>query len=238
MIKELSNTNHGRFSGDAFYTDKALDITILGIGGIGSNLLYILSAIGNYNYYIYELPNHSIQSINIGTQWYNNSQIGMNKNEAIMANMRLFGSYNKFNYLEEYKKGSGVTPITFVGPDNITTRKEAFEDWVNEHGNNPEAIFIDGRLELFHGFVYVVLGKYAWTQEKYKDTLFEPHEGYVPQCSSKQSKPGSMRIASEMTGVFVNWLYNLHTGEEFRSTPFSIYFDIKSHKYVINNGNN
>ena len=145
-----------RFS-DAEWASELRDITVVGIGGIGSWTVFNLSRIGHS---LILCDNDRCDSTNVtGGQMFRNSDIGTEKVFAIMSVVREFGCINSIDVIPElFSEDIGCTPITVTGLDNMKARKEVFESWeklLNSSENKQDFLFIDGRLTLELDEVFV-----------------------------------------------------------------------------------
>lgn len=63
-------------------------IHIIGCGGLGSTAAVILAKMGAPEVHLYDMD--TVDDVNIANQFFNTENLGMNKVEAIAANMKLF----------------------------------------------------------------------------------------------------------------------------------------------------
>lgn len=210
-----------RFSG-ADWADQLHDITLIGVGGIGSWLALNLTRIG-HNLYIFD-PDTVDESNVAGGQMYRRGSIGQNKANEVTKICREFGHSNNRIYPIDnyYYKDSGTTPIVMTGLDNMGARKEAFEAWKAMIPNDPSKyLLIDGRLLMESAEILCVQGNKQDDIAKYeKEYLFSDDEVPDLDCTTKQTTFGAMLIASMMTATLCNWLTNKKIGEDFREVPF------------------
>lgn len=201
-----------RFKDAPWYEkSKAEIISVVGVGGIGSNTLYNLVKTVPATYYIYD--DDTVNEYNVGTQFFTHNQIGKYKVEALESTL--------YNYTQIrpmcYKMKSAYTDIIISAVDSMTSRKKIFELWKQR---NSRELLIDGRLRANLYEVYVVTPE---KEEKYEATLFDDNEVDDGPCTFKQTAYFGMLIGARITQVVVNWLINKYAGENICSIPFKIY---------------
>ena len=210
-----------RFSDAHWYNSKEkLDISIIGLGGIGSYLAYFLSRIGNHNFYIYDYD--VIDETNMAGQFYPIIDIGLPKVEACSLLMERFSGSNP-NMMAKFTKDSMVTPYMFSPLDNMDVRKLAFDKWVEEYGDSNEALFVDCRMLMESLEVYFVTKDRI---EDYRKQLFPDAEVEEAPCSAKATSHCGAMCASLAVAGFTNYLSNLYTDTDIREVPFKLRVDL------------
>lgn len=200
---------------DAPWYEKCLseNILFIGTGGIGSNTMLPLAKTIPATYYIMDMD--TVDEYNIGTQNFSKDQVGKRKVVALKETLEKF-SVAKINTLCQ-KYNNEFLPIIVTGLDNMTTRKEVFEQW-KTHENRE--LFIDGRLRASLYEIYVVT---KGREEEYEKTLFEDSEIDDGPCTFKQTAYFAMLIGARITHVLVNYLTNKYSTEgDVCNLPFSI----------------
>ena len=217
-----NDERRGRFKSASWYNnDKPLDISIIGLGGIGAILSILLSRLGNHNFYIYDYQ--TIEMLNMGGQFYQTEDIGRQKNTSTASNMLNFSGVDIVHTYEKFDKNSMVTPYMFSPLDNMTIRKLAFEKWYEEYKESNESMFTDCRMSIESCEVYFVTPDKV---EEYRATLFE--DGTIPEqlCSLKATSHCGALCASLAVAGFTNYLSNLYTDTDLREVPFKIRVDL------------
>jgi len=194
-----------------------LGISVLGVGGIGSNTLFNLSRAVPANYYIFDMDN--VEEHNIATQFFSQGSIGVKKVHSIRDMMVVFrtpsvihGVIANITDYADWKRF--ITPITITGFDNMKARKHAFERWKE----CPEReLFIDGRLKATSYEVYAVTPE---REEEYEKTLFEDSEIPDDPCTFKQTGFFGMLIGARITNIVTNFLTNKYLEEDICEVPF------------------
>lgn len=220
-----------RWSG-APWADQQREITIIGIGGVGSWLSVSLSRIGHS---LILVDMDMVDETNVsGGQAYRTSDIGQSKVDAIMKNCLDFGAIRSIMPVESPYIEELISPITICGLDNMATRKQAFEDWVKmvntitdkeemreEYLGVEDFLFIDGRLSMEMMEIFCIQGNNPSQIEEYrKNHLFSDEEAEELGCTVKQSTFAAMGIASLITATLCNWLTNNKMKENIRECPF------------------
>lgn len=218
---------------DALWFDKMSNshIMVLGCGGIGSNVIFLLSRIGT-RLTIFDMD--LIETHNLGGQLFGVSNIGQYKTEAIQAVCNQFSGFTKIDLESEYTEQSLSNPVVVAAFDNMKARKIAFDNWVRfvktlKPEEQKECIFIDGRLQAEDYQVYAVT---PGREEEYLKTLFADSEVDELPCTLKSTTHCSWSIASEIVSILTNFYTNITIGDELREVPFSIIKGIQSYSYT------
>jgi len=211
------NEKHKRFSGADWYNGEHRDIVVGGAGGIGSWVCLFLSRIG-HSLYIFD--NDVIDESNMAGQFYRIGQIGVNKAQATMNNIRDFSGSNGGDCAELYDKDSETSPIVFSCFDNMAARKLMFEKWAEQEDRE---LFVDGRMLAEVGMVYAVE---KGNEEAYRTQLFSDNEVIEADCSFKATSHCGALIGSMMVGALNNYISNKNNGAEIRVVPFRTDFEL------------
>jgi len=219
----VTNETHQRFKDADFYNPN-LDIIILGLGGIGSYVSNCLCRQG-YEMYLYDFD--TVETINIGSQLFNTSNVGKNKAEVAKELANQFGNYNVMS-MGKFEEDSPVGNIMFSCFDNMKYRKIAFERWLayqvsktkeyREANPNEVNCFIDGRMSAEQWQVYFV--KSTADAKRYMTTLFDDSEVPDAPCSYKATAQTGFGIGAYMSTVFLNHVANKKLGLPIRETVF------------------
>lgn len=208
-----------RFSG-ADWADQLREITLIGIGGIGSWLALNLARIGHS---LILVDGDLIDQTNVnGGQLYRTEDIGKTKVVGMLDMCRELGCTNEILTFDQFIEGKFETePIVITGLDNMKARKDSFMSWKDEYGDNPNSLFIDGRLLLETAEIFTVQGGDLQQMSEYEEKhLFSDEAVPDLDCTTKQSTFGAMLIASMITAQLCNFLTNRKLKMEFREVPF------------------
>jgi len=216
-MEELRENKMARFKDAAFMTDKPLNLTVGGVGGIGGPVALCLSRL-QHNIVIYEMDSYSEE--NLGTQLVKYSQIGKPKADCISELLTEFSDITP-TCLGELTEESFVTPITFSCFDNMKARKIMFNLWKNQED---KLVFIDGRLMAENYQILVVTPDRI--EEYEKDFLFDDEEVEDLPCTYKSTFHVSLIIGGMITSIFTNWLTNHIVKDDERIVPFFTEFAV------------
>lgn len=148
----LVDRTTSRFSSAIWYNAIREKIIILaGVGGIGSNLGFLLSRMKPKALFIYDPDNVDIA--NMSGQLYSIGDVGYHKVDALSNMVRNYCDYhNIYAISENYDDSSAANNIMICGFDNMIARKVFFISWLNYVMDMPEekrkdCLFIDGRIK-------------------------------------------------------------------------------------------
>lgn len=229
-MSDTQNRFNFRYSKAPWMSLKT-QVTIGGIGGIGSNVATVLSAF-NTELLIYEFDTVDIE--NCGPQNYDQRHIGKTKIDAFRERMeeKIGESNVTITDAGKMNTDSMVTPICIACFDSMDARNKMFKAWnklmgqyYKQDGKIPdEAIFIDGRMtaELYEVFT---IRTPQQAKVYNKDFMFSDSEVADLNCSYKSTPHCSMGITNRIIQCYVNHLSNVSMGIDARLIPFHIRFD-------------
>lgn len=191
---------------------------VIGVGGIGSWLVLFLSRIG-VELYIYD--DDVIDQTNMSGQHYQISDINNSKQEVMINQAKQFSNHDNITGLGRFGENSPVSPIMFSCLDNMSTRKIAFDKWKIQKDRE---LFVDGRM-LAESFQIFTVQK--GQEEYYEKTLFNDSDVPDLECSAKATSHCGAMIASKITGIFTNYMYNKIVGDDIREIPEKFFYDIE-----------
>lgn len=213
-------------SADWFEAIQQRDITLVGLGGIGSWTSLLLARLkpGHLNMY----DPDSVEAVNMAGQLYALTDCGCAKASSIMSLIRRYSDYYGTSiYCQRYSGGArGATKIMICGLDNMDSRKEVFYSWHNMLNNLPEelrkeCLFIDGRLAAEEFQIFCMTGEDIYLMAKYvKDWLFDDKDAEEVLCSYKQTSFCANMIASVIVNLLVNFISNINDPVIPRELPF------------------
>ena len=207
---------------------RSLHLTIGGVGGIGSYLSFLLGRMG-FNLVLYDFD--KVSDENMGVQFFMADQLGSHKVTAIYSILSAFDTESSYrgniDVNTHFLEMSYVTKMCFSCFDNMHARKLMFNNWILYCKNNPtetkEAVFFDLRMGAENFEIYVV--PYEEEKiEKYKKSLFDDSELPDLQCTFKATPFTPFTLTGIATSIFVNFLSNICTGEDFRIIPYRVEF--------------
>lgn len=206
-----------RFKDVEWFPKQETTVLIGGAGGIGSWLTLLLTRAGFfpavYDFDVYETHN-------MAGQLCKASDNGKFKVEALAHTVAEFcDGFQIYTLNEMYTDKSMTDKFVFAGFDNMAGRSVLFEKWKSKYGQDPTAIFIDGRLSLEQIQIFCVIGG-TESVEKYKEHLFDDSEVAEASCTLKQTSHTAAIIAGYMTAFFTNHFSNVQSGDNSRAIPF------------------
>lgn len=235
------NSYLSRISGAPWFDAmKEESVTIVGLGGIGSHLVYGMGRLGINSMQLYDFD--TVEEVNLTGQLFTKDNIGHKKEDVVLLSLHKYsdflnvGLYGKFLYPGATMTDPATTlvvnvepddysvclPYTICGLDNMEARKGVFERWLYTRElmklDETNSAFIDGRLAAEDFQILTIRTKKDI--EKYQEEfLFSDAETDATVCSYKQTTYSAMMIAGMMTNIFVNIIFNKHNGE-LRRVPF------------------
>lgn len=193
-------------------------IHLLGLGGIGSNALYYLYKTIPASYYIQDMD--TVEALNVGTQFYGVDDLDSKKTIAMYNRLSQFtGNIYDRNIQTvntKFEENDSTLDYVISALDNMKTRKDIYESWKERSSRK---ILIDGRLRAEYYEVFTVV---PGREEEYEKTLFDDSEVDATPCTFKQTAYFGGLIGARITHVLVNYLSNVHYGEELYPVPFMI----------------
>lgn len=220
ISEEISRFN------SAIWFDKTRkqDVTIAGLGGIGSYVVFMLSRLDVNTMTLYD-PD-IVERVNLSGQLYNSNQIGDYKVDAA-ANM-IANYSNYYSFVAKHEKldeNSMISKVTICGFDNMKARKDAFRNWTNFVARLPEeergeCLFIDGRLAAEELQVFCIKGDDTDGERRYEPYLFSDSQAAPTVCSYKQTTFMANMIGSIIVNLFINFVANQCNPLIDRDLPF------------------
>lgn len=206
----------GRFKDAPWFntSEEEENVIIGGAGGIGSWLALLLNRAG-FVPIIYDFDKYEVH--NIGGQLCKVSDIGKSKVESLNDTINLLCGNEVHINEEKYTPESMTHTFTFSAFDNMQARKDMFHKWLSVYKDDPDAIFIDGRLIFEQLQIYCVTPDKA---KEYEKSLFNDAEVEEVMCTMKQTSHTAAMIASYMTAFFTNHITNIKAKEKLRYVPF------------------
>lgn len=207
-----------------FNKTRKQDVTIAGLGGIGSYVVFMLSRLDVNTMTLYD-PD-IVERVNLSGQLYNSNQIGNYKVDAA-ANM-IANYSNYYSFVAKHEKldeNSMISKVTICGFDNMKARKDAFRNWTNFVARLPEeergeCLFIDGRLAAEELQVFCIKGDDTDGERRYEPYLFSDSQAAPTVCSYKQTTFMANMIGSIIVNLFINFVANQCNPLIDRDLPF------------------
>jgi hypothetical protein len=205
----------GRFKDAPWFPKEEVTTIVGGAGGIGSWLSFLLARAG-FNPVIYDYD--VVEEHNVGGQLFSKQHIGMSKVSAIQSIIKDFSDIDIMAFNEKFEETSMGHQFMFSAFDNMKARKDMFKVWQEVNENDPNAVFIDGRLLMEQLQIFCVTHETA--EEYIREHLFDDSEVETENCTMKQTSHSASMIASLMVGFFTNHYTNVVKQSVVRQVPF------------------
>ena len=210
--------NQSRFSGAPWFPTEEVDIIVGGAGGIGSWVCLLLARAG-FMPHVYD--NDLFEEHNMAGQFCKSADITSPKVEAIKHSIIDYAQVVINTNQELYTPESPTHNFVMAGFDNILSRRIMFNNWRTKYGQDPNSIFIDGRLSAEQLQIFCVIGGNSENIERYeREYLFDDADVEEPVCTFKQTSHAASMIASHMVAFFTNHYTNVVLGSQTRIVPF------------------
>lgn len=202
---------------------KNIEVSLIGLGGIGSYVGFLLSRVRPAVITMYD--NDVIEENNISGQLYFINKLGLKKGTILEDIMKDFSNYYNIMYYDtECYEVPSNAKVVICGLDNMRSRSSIFKSWVNNVTNSidkKEFLFIDGRLAAEEFQVFCIRGDDEYSINKYAEQyLFSDEEAEETICSYKQTSFMATMIASVIVNLFINFVSNKCNPIIDRSLPF------------------
>lgn len=210
----LVDEQTSRFSSAVWFDNvRSKNVTLAGLGGIGSYVAFLLSRIHVNQVYLYD--DDIVEAGNMSGQLYQTNQVGKNKALATCDLMSSFSNYyDTTTFDERFSSTSTPTDIMICGFDSMEARRiyyERWKQWVNARTDEDKkkCLFIDGRLAAESFQIFCIKGDDTYSMKRYEtEWLFDDSEAEETICSYKQTSFIANMIGSFMVNLFVNFCAN------------------------------
>ena len=233
----LVNQETSRFSSAVWYDEiQRRDVTLAGLGGIGSYVAFLLSRLDIQNIYLFD-PD-TVEVGNLSGQLYEDESIGQNKVYATGNLLRKFSHYYRTNCFTENYNSNFTTDIMICGFDNMAARRQFYNAWKQRAlsvDNPSKCLFIDGRLAAENFQVLCIKGDDLYSMGRYENEfLFSDEEAEETICSYKQTTFMANMIGSIIVNLFVNFVANEYCEELIkRDLPFYTEYSASSMYFKV-----
>lgn len=169
-------------------------IHIIGAGATGSWVALSLAKMGIQNITVYDFDEVGMH--NLPNQMFGLNDIGKNKATSIRNIIRRFTGFGIRAREQKLEGGEILQGIVFVLTDTMKSRKDIYYKSIK---NNPNIeLFIETRMDLRGGRIYVIDPKDRDMCKKYEETLYDDSEAEVSACGVSQTVlPTAMGITSQ-----------------------------------------
>lgn len=186
-VKYMINPNHFiRQSAliDATKLDKK--IVIIGAGGIGSWTALALTKMGCSDVTVLDFD--TIEEHNLGSQIYNESDIGLKKVDALKEKVEHISASKIHILKKKYTKNTSFRQflqkfdIIISAVDSIVVRTDMFHELLEDEFSG---WYIDGRMAANEINLYCIKMDNKKHTDLYEETLFKPSEAVAIPCSAR-----------------------------------------------------
>jgi molybdopterin/thiamine biosynthesis adenylyltransferase len=201
VLTRLYDRKHNEVSRDSgmdyveFLKEKTM--IVVGLGGVGSWLSFILSRFSPKALYLYD--NDIVEEHNLGGQLFGTNMCNLKKTDVITQFIYHMNIGLNNTYIANHNVFLAHIPIilnsfpdyTFICIDNMEGRYILYEDWKNkvitvkEEFKRNKAL-IDIRMSIDTIQIYTVLPD-EYSLQKYEESLFSDDEADAVTCNRKQT---------------------------------------------------
>jgi hypothetical protein len=203
-----------RFNGAEWFDAVQNNVTLIGAGGLGSNIAVSLSRLlGNKVLNIYD-PDY-IEYKNLAGQNFSLTDVGCAKASVVAVQCSCFNpSINAIPKISRFEGFSNqyVPKATITGLDNMASRSFVYYKWREKIESTTEdnpVVLIDSRLSAETWQVFCVTSTDKKAQEEYESKwLFTDEEADEGVCTYKQTAFAAQMCASFVTNLYINFCTN------------------------------
>ena len=218
------DTRYLRFSGLSWATEvQEKEITIIGLGGIGSNVALPLARLNPKK--IFLIDPDVVEEVNLAGQAFFNNHVGMKKVDAVAEVLYSWAGYTKIVAIPTLlTNGTDFGEITITGFDNMNARKIAFTNFMD----SPAAkLLVDARMSVDTIQIFTLLKEDTEFLDIYRDKwLFSDAVAQTAPCSMKQTS----YTGSILGGLVVNIIIN-YISSSFKAFPKQIMYNTNTMLY-------
>lgn len=219
----LNSINDRQKGLEWFAMAQNVKVSVVGQGGIGSWLTFFLSRTGCS---IYTYDSDHFESTNLGGQFANQKNIGINKAVAVKENLATYSPQCKVLDNGHFSNDTPITQIIFGAVDKMTARILMFKKWSSmlknlKSSERKNCLLMDGRLLAEQFQIFTIPGDRPDLIEKYRNSyLPEKVDSGDISCTARQTTHCAAAIAAQMVIFYTNYLSNLTAGGIVRRVPF------------------
>lgn len=193
---------------------KQIQVTLLGIGGLGSHILYDLAALGVYN--IRAVDFDKIELSNLNRQiLYAETDIGKNKTDVAQARMKDFFPENEFDFITKKLNNFNDMEEVIIGSDIVICVADKprleIQKWLNNACVKHNIPFLTGGLDVNRAVLCTILpGKTGciecWKKsvETGDKTIFDLLQSENNFSNFAVPMPAIVPLVSTLTGLILS----------------------------------
>lgn len=198
---------------------EALQVTVIGVGGIGSPTTLALSKMGVENITVYD--NDKIEAHNFPNQMYRLFDFGKHKTDCLKEICQEFTGIEIVSKPEKYVDQK-LKGLVVSGVDSMEARKTI---WEKIKYNPAVDLYIDGRMGGETAIIYTVKPCDPDSVREYEKTLHSDEESAEIKCTAKAIIYNVFMIASLIASQVKKYVM----GEGY---PWEIIFDFKTMTFL------
>lgn len=216
-----------RFSGAPWFGSAQANITLIGCGGLSSNIAVSLCRVmGNATLNLYD--SDIVEQRNLAGQNFGVSDIGKYKARCVAEQcMNLNPQISTCVHVSNFSRNDSLSNIVITGLDNMASRNVVFYSWQELWKN--KGLLIDARLSAEKWQIFCIRADDQKAKDEYAAKwLFSDDEATSDVCSYKQTAFAAQMCASFVTNLYINYCSNLDkidTNPLYRFLPFMTEYD-------------
>jgi molybdopterin/thiamine biosynthesis adenylyltransferase len=173
-------------------TDLDFDVTIIGVGGLGSPIALALAKMGCPRITI--LDDDSVEAHNLPNQLFRLADIGRTKVDALAENLRQYVDADIVAVAERVDGDRGFQGVVISAVDSMASRKAIWDGSVRYRAS--VALYLDARLGGEVGRVLTLSPTNPERVRSYEETLYSDEEASEDPCTAQATIYTTFGIAS------------------------------------------
>jgi len=175
-------------------------VLVIGAGGIGSWVVALLSRIGFDDITVYD--NDTVDEVNLGYQFFRDSDVGKPKVEALRDFIKDFSGVEITAVNKLYKSGD-YKEVVICGVDSMKTRHDI---WKQMKMKPQVKCYVDARMGGENLAIYTINPTDTDEIKLYEEQLYPPEEAEEGPCSAKSIMYNVGTIAAFITNNIKKYL--------------------------------
>ncbi len=178
----------------------AWPLTIIGLGGIGSQLALKAAKLGVSGLVLYD--DDLVERHNLPYQMYRPCDIGLSKAEATAEILREYGYANVTAHQGRVDETTRLSGVVISGVDSMASRHAI---WASVQFNPEVLLYMDGRIGGEHVQLYTLNPCDPDAIDRYEATLFSDAEAAPLPCAARAVIHPAMDVAMRMLTQLTNF---------------------------------
>lgn len=202
---------------------RALNLTVIGQGGIGSPFCFTTSrALSGSEARMFAYEYDTVEVQNLGGQVFSIEDIGTPKAEATQKRLKLYSDYERFLPLGKFEEDSMLTPTLMMCVDHNPTRYMSHHLWVEQSKNmgwkqkvvcgddeyEVPCFYLDGRLA-FNQFQIFCVTEHTYKAHEAHHLHKENNSLMVPGCTTQYNPEQGFLVGNFMFTWYRNFIQNV-----------------------------